>query len=103
VTYLITFVCYGCHLHGSEAGSVDPAHNAPGTPTLERDSARVAFAGQRMDQPPDHLDQVRRDTVLKAVQEVCVHRSWNLLAAPVGSNHVRTVVGSGGSAGASHE
>jgi len=92
VTYLITFVCYGCHLHGSEAGSVDPAHNVPGTPILEGDSARVAFAAQRMDQPPYHLDQVRRGTVLKAIQEVCAHRGWNLLAAHVRSNHVHTVV-----------
>ena len=27
MTYLITFACYGCHLHGEETGSVDPAHN----------------------------------------------------------------------------
>ncbi len=29
VTFLITFTCYGCHLHGSEAGSVDRAHSMP--------------------------------------------------------------------------
>jgi len=92
VTYLITFACYGCHLHGSESGSVDPAHNVPGTPILERDSARTAFEEQRMDQSPYHLDQIRRDAVLEAIQEVCVHRGWNLLAAHVRSNHVHTVV-----------
>ena len=62
MTYRITFACYGCHLHGSESGSVDPAHNVPGTPILERDSARTAFEEQRMDQSPYHLDQIRRDT-----------------------------------------
>ena len=31
VTYLITFACYGCHLHGDESGSVDREHNLPGS------------------------------------------------------------------------
>lgn len=45
-----------------------------------------------MDQPPYHLDRVRRDAVLKAIQEVCSNRCWSLLAAHVRSNHVHTVV-----------
>src|SRR6266446_4923630 len=45
VTYLITFACYGCHLHGSESGSVDREHNVHGTPLLEVDLARVAAEG----------------------------------------------------------
>jgi REP element-mobilizing transposase RayT len=45
-----------------------------------------------MDQPPYHLDEIRRDAVLEAIQEVCAHRGWNLLAARVRSNHVHTVV-----------
>jgi REP element-mobilizing transposase RayT len=47
---------------------------------------------ERMDQPPYHLDQIRRDAVLRAIQDVCVHRGWNLLAAHVRSNHVHAVV-----------
>jgi len=90
--YLITFTCYGCHLHGGESGSVDHEHNAPGTPILEMDSARAAAEGERMDQAPYHLDQTRRDAVLEAIQEVCMHRDWSLLAAHVRSTHVHTVV-----------
>ena len=45
-----------------------------------------------MDQVPYHLDQIRRDAVLEAIQEVGVHRGWSLLAAHVRSNHVPTVV-----------
>ena len=45
-----------------------------------------------MDQSPYHLDRVRRDAVLEAIQGVCAHRGWNLLAAHVRSNHVHTVV-----------
>jgi hypothetical protein len=81
VTYLITFACYGCHLHGDVSGSVDYTHKAPGTPILESDAARVAFEQQRMDQLPYHLDQVRRDAVLEAIQEVSAHHGWHLLAA----------------------
>ena len=92
MTYLITFACYGCHLHGSASGSVDSEHNVHGTPLLEEDSARVAAEEERMDQAPYHLDQIRRDAVLDAIQEVCANRGWNLLAAHVRSNHVHTVV-----------
>jgi REP element-mobilizing transposase RayT len=45
-----------------------------------------------MDQPPYLMDPIRRDAVLRAIQEVCVHRGWSLLAAHVRSNHVHSVV-----------
>jgi len=79
-------------LHGSESGSVDRGHNAFGTPVLEVDATRVAGERARMDQAPYCLDQVRRDTVLTAIQEVCTHRGWCLLAAHVRTTHVHTVV-----------
>ena len=45
-----------------------------------------------MDQPPYHLDRIRRDAVLEAIRGVSAHRGWNLLAAHVRSHHVHTVV-----------
>jgi REP element-mobilizing transposase RayT len=42
--------------------------------------------------PPYRLDRTRRDVVLQAIQGVCAHRGWNLLAAHVRSNHVHTIV-----------
>jgi REP element-mobilizing transposase RayT len=45
-----------------------------------------------MDQPPYDLDQIRRNVVLEAIQQVCAHRGWGLLAAHVRSTHVHTVV-----------
>ena len=92
MTYLITFACYGCHLHGSASGSVDREHNVPGTWALEANSVRAASEREIMDQAPYHLDEIRRDAVLQAIQEVCAHRGWSLLAAHVGSTHVHTVV-----------
>jgi REP element-mobilizing transposase RayT len=59
---------------------------------LEAYPARVAAERERMDQPPYHLDPKRRDVVLEAIQDVCSHRGWSLLAAHVRSNHVHTVV-----------
>jgi REP element-mobilizing transposase RayT len=44
------------------------------------------------------IDQVRRDAVLEAIQEVCAHRGGRLLAARVRSNHVHTLVDAGGPA-----
>jgi hypothetical protein len=35
MVYLLTFACYGCHLHGDEAGSVDRGHNVPGSPLVD--------------------------------------------------------------------
>ena len=87
MTYLITFAAYGNRLHGSESGSVDRDHNVPGTPILEVDSARAAGERESMYQAPYTLDQIRRDVVLEAIQEVCAHRGWSLLAA-----HVREAI-----------
>ncbi|SPE37657.1 conserved hypothetical protein [Candidatus Sulfopaludibacter sp. SbA6] len=92
VTYLITFACYGHHLHGNQSGSVDRDHHVPGTPILEVDSARAAAERELMDQAPYHLDQTRRDAVLETIQGVCAYRGWSLVAAHVRSNHVHTVV-----------
>src|ERR1019366_7098447 len=89
-------------LHGCESGSVDHEHNVPGTPILEVDSARAAAERERMDQAPYNLDQVRRDAVLEAIQEVCARRGWSLLAAHVRSNPVHTVVEAEVPAGAGH-
>ena len=90
--YLITFACYGHHLHGDDSGSVRPQHNLPGSPALERDPWQVAIERSAMDQPPYVLDQPSRTAVLQAVSEVCIHRGWNLLAAHVRTNHVHIVV-----------
>lgn len=92
MTYLITFACYGCHVRGDETGSVDRRRNLSGSPTLEPDSTRAAAERERMDQPHYQLDEIRRRAILAALQEVCSHRCWGLLAAHVRSTHVHVVV-----------
>ena len=92
MTYLITFACYGCHLHGDESGSVDRRHNLYGGRVVAEDPRRVFFESQLMDQSAYGLDTSRRETVLAALLERCAERHWSLLAAQVRTNHVPIVV-----------
>ncbi len=90
--YFITFACYGAHLHGDASGSVDRRHNRFGGRWLEASPQRAAAERRRMHQPPYELDNDSRAVVLQALQEVCLHRGWTLLAAHVRSSHVHVVL-----------
>jgi len=92
VIYLITFACYGCHLHGDESGSVDRDHNLPGSRMIEADTNRVLAERELMDQPTYGMDRIRREAVLAGLVERCSNRRWILLAAHVRTNHVHIVV-----------
>lgn len=95
MNYLITFVCYGCHLHGDESGSVDRLHHMPRSPLIEPDQKRVSTEKRQMDQPPYGMDGCRREAVLAAMVERCSERSWTLRAAHVRSNHVHLAIDAG--------
>jgi REP element-mobilizing transposase RayT len=90
--YFITFACYGSHLLGAEPGSVDRSHNIPGSRTLDANQKRAALESEAMTQTPYLLDEHARPVVLEAIQEVCRHRRWNLLATHVRTNHVHVIV-----------
>jgi REP element-mobilizing transposase RayT len=92
LTYLITFTCYGAHVHGDQSGTVDRKHNLPGSRLLNPDPVRAAIEGQLMQHRLYLLDETRRVLVLGSLHEVCSHCGWNLLAAHVRMNHVHTVV-----------
>jgi REP element-mobilizing transposase RayT len=92
MTYLITFTCYGSHVHGDESGSVDRDHNVPGHRLVDFDIERAWRERDLMDQAPYRLDTPSRSAVLDAIQQVCSHRQWMLLAAHIRTNHVHTVV-----------
>lgn len=92
VTYLITFTCYGQHLHGDPAGSVDKMHRVRHTPHLAFDPAREDYERHIMRCAPYSLDQRRREEVIDAIQQGCKHRGWRLIAAHVRSTHVHIVV-----------
>lgn len=92
MTYLITFVCCGCHLHGDNSGSVDREHNLPGSRLIEADEKRMLSEQHAMSQEPYRMDRSRRVAVLVAIMERCSDRRWKLLAAHVRTSHVHVVV-----------
>ena len=90
-TYLITFSCYGHRLPG-QPNLIEAPHNHFGERLSE---ARPALAhGNRFQrkQAPFSLDMADREGVLRAIQEVCRHKDWGLLAAHVRTTHVHVVV-----------
>ena len=91
-TYLITFSCYGCRLHGDESGSVDLGHNAVESPLVEADPMRVAAEQGLMDQAPYCMERRHREVVLASLRERCSERQWTLLAAHVRTSHLHIVV-----------
>jgi REP element-mobilizing transposase RayT len=92
MTYLITFSCYGHHLHGDEEGSVDRRRNTFGNERVLPNRAYSNASKNAMDQPLYVLDLARRSVVLAALHEVCYYRLWTMLAAHVRSSHVHVVV-----------
>lgn len=92
VTYLITFSCYGAHLHGDERGSVDPDHNQLGSPMLPAKDGLLRYEQDHMTQLPYLLDEPRRSIVLSAIESTCRYRGWQLHAAHVRQNHIHVVV-----------
>jgi REP element-mobilizing transposase RayT len=92
LAYFLTFTTYGTWLHGRAPGSVDHAHNVPGTPFLTPDEQQEQKQRERMRQPEYVLDEQRRAVVLRTLLEVARHRRWQIHAAHVRTNHVHVVV-----------
>lgn|SRR5487761_1940494 len=92
MTYLITFSCYGSHMHGAPSGSVDRDHNIPGSRFIDTDPGRMAAECFQRRQPPYCLDETRRECVLDSIIEPSSDRQWRLLAVHVRTNHVHVLV-----------
>ncbi len=90
--FFITFSCYGSRLHGAESGSVDRYHNVFGARRVVPDPARLDAADKLMEHAPYILDASARQMALQAIQEVCAHRAWTLIALQVRTTHVHVVV-----------
>ena len=92
LAYLLTFTCYGSHLHGAELGSVDRDHNQVGSRGVGPDPGRAAASRKLMAGACYRLSAQSRWVVLGAIQQVCVHRHWRLIAAHVRARHVHVIV-----------
>lgn len=92
LAYFLTWSCYGQRLHGDARGSVDQAHNIPGTPLLTPDPHRQAFERSRLIGDPVVLSSAMRDVIDAELVRLCMERSWFLLARNVRTTHVHVVV-----------
>ena len=92
MTYLITFSCYGSHLHGDASGSVDRLHHIYRSPLADTDRDRAFIERTHLLETPYVMAAEQRETVLKTILEVCHHRGWTLHAAHVRTTHVHAVV-----------
>jgi REP element-mobilizing transposase RayT len=96
LAYFISFRTYGTWLHGDDRGSVDPRHNAYGTPFLPASPARERSDRAQLADEPVTLSDAHRGVVERTISEVCEHRRWLLRAVNVRTEHVHVVVTAGG-------
>ncbi len=93
LAYLITFRTYGTWLHGDERGSVDlRGQNAYGSPFVDRNKQLSDHMAENMKGESFLLKADHRKHVEEAIREVCSHKSFNLKAINVRTNHVHSVV-----------
>jgi REP element-mobilizing transposase RayT len=95
LAYLITFRCYGSWLHGDARGSVDRMHNRYKSAYAPANNNRSRHNQGMLKCAPVILDLSRRNAIVKAIRETCLHREWTLLALNVRTNHVHVVVSIG--------
>jgi len=79
-------------LHGDDRGSVDRAHNAPGTPLIPPDAQRRDREKRSLLHIPNVLNDKARRTVQESIADHCHLRGWELRAINVRTNHVHVVV-----------
>jgi len=94
LAYLITIRTYGTWLHGDGRLSVDTQgiYNIRGAPKRPADPNLLKRMTENMTSTPIVLDEVQRNTVRKAIEEVCEHRGYDLRALNVLTNHAHAVV-----------
>lgn len=95
LAYFLTWTCKGTWLHGDERRSVDKAHNKPGEPRIDPNMERETLARIHLDKIPFELSGEARAIVGRTIKDHCTHRSWELIAINVRTNHVHVVVDCG--------
>jgi REP element-mobilizing transposase RayT len=83
-----TFRCYGTWLHGDERGSVDRDRS----PRIAANSSWRMHNEKLLLHSPVTLKAAERNSVEKAIRELCEKRGWTLLAINVRTNHIHVVV-----------
>lgn len=96
LAYLLTFTCYGTHLHGDPRGSVDADHHMPDGPFLNTNEPLQAWEERELRWPPYAMDEAARRVVRSAIARGCERRRWELLALHVRTTHVHVVLTAAG-------
>src|SRR5215218_7661674 len=99
LAYFISFRGYGTWLHGDGRGSTDRHNNIYGTPHIASNKNWQNYNRRELKGEPVKLSAVRRRAIEFAIRETCFIREWNLMAINIRTNHVHTVVATGGTKG----
>ena len=91
LAYFLTLRAYGTWLHG-EPGAVDRRRNIYGDPGVPVSAGLRAARRASLRHPPASFDATAREVVMGAVEEVCDHRGWSLLALHVRTDHVHALL-----------
>jgi REP element-mobilizing transposase RayT len=91
MTFLITFSCYGTHIHGDESGSVDKLHHIYRSPLADEDPERAFIERTHLREQPYSIQPEQREIVMQSIREVCLNRGWTLHAVHVRTTHVHVV------------
>ena len=88
LAFLLTLRAYGTWLPGAAPGWNDRTQRGSHEPrpALER------YARSIMRWPPVILDGAQRDTLRRALHELCAEREWTLLAEAYATEHLHVVV-----------
>ena len=92
LAYFITFRTHGSWLHGDDRGSMDRNHNAYEQEMLRPNRALARWERSTLTSSATPLDAPARAAIAVAIEEVCRHRIWTLLALNVWTEHVHAVV-----------
>jgi len=94
LAYLITIRTYGTWLHGDERTSIDThgKQNVYGTPRVPPNLNLHTQMESNMISQAMIFDDPQRAAVSRAIENVCLHRDYNLHALSVRSNHAHAVV-----------
>ena len=99
LAYFISFRGHGTWLHGDGRGSTDRHNNIYGTPHIAANTNWQNHNRAKLIGEPVRLSAARRRSIEHAIRDTCSKRDWNLLAINIRTNHVHTVVATGGKKG----
>ena len=90
--YFLTWTTYGTWLPGDARGWIDRREAGCGMDIREPAPALEDWTRGQMTNAPARLSVKERAIASRAVEQVCQHRDWELIALNCRSNHVHALV-----------